>query len=132
MLVRDLMTRNVSSCPPENNLAELAEVMWNHRCGALPILDDSGRVMDIITDRYLYCTWDKEHHGIGGACTRCFTTGYVNCNPYNNVWEALKTIATQEVSRLAVVDEAGHRVGILSIDDIVFRARGGRSNLKGP
>jgi hypothetical protein len=24
------------------------------------------------------------------------------------------------------------RVGILSIDDIVFRARGGRSNLKGP
>ena len=51
MLVRDLMTKNVSSCHPDNNLAELAAVMWNDRCGALPILDASGRVMSIITDR---------------------------------------------------------------------------------
>ena len=28
-----------------------------------------------------------------------------------------------------MVDEAGHLVGILSIDDIVFRAGGGRSGL---
>src|SRR5260370_16720282 len=51
MLVKDLMTRNVSSCRPEHNLAELAEVMWNQRCGALPMLDGSGRVIGIITDR---------------------------------------------------------------------------------
>ena len=51
MLVKDLMTRNVSSCRPENNLAELAEVMWNQQRGALPILDGGGRVIGIITDR---------------------------------------------------------------------------------
>ena len=76
MLVRDLMTRNVSSCRPENNLAELAEVMWNHRCGALPILDGSGKSHGHhYGSRYLYCTWDEEHQGIGRACTRCFTSG---------------------------------------------------------
>ena len=48
MLVKNLMTKNVTSCHPRNNLAELAEVMWNQRCGALPIVDDSGRVMGIL------------------------------------------------------------------------------------
>jgi predicted transcriptional regulator len=42
MLVKQLMTANVSSCRQDNNLAEIAEIMWNNRCGALPILDSSG------------------------------------------------------------------------------------------
>jgi CBS-domain-containing membrane protein len=44
MLIKDLMTRDVSSCSPENNLAELAELMRNHQCGALPIVDSTRRI----------------------------------------------------------------------------------------
>ena len=43
--------------------------------------------------------------------------------------DALRTMATQEVGRLPVVDDAGQLLGILSIDDISFRAGGGRSGL---
>jgi CBS domain-containing protein len=130
MLVRDLMTRNVSSCRPENNLAELAEVMWNDRCGALPILDGSGRVMGIITDRDICIALGTRNIRASEVLARDVSRpGYVNCSPDNDVRDALKTMATQEVSRLPVVDEAGQLVGILSIDDIVFRAGGGRSGL---
>jgi CBS domain-containing protein len=52
-----------------------------------------------------------------------------SCSPDNDARDALKTMAVQEVSRLPVVDEAGQLVGILSIDDIVFRAGGGSSDL---
>ena len=82
MLVRDLMTRNVSSCRPENNLAELAEVMWNHRCGALPILDDSGRVMGIITDRDICIALGTRNIRASEVLARdVLRPGYINCSP---------------------------------------------------
>jgi CBS domain-containing protein len=130
MLVKDLMTRKVSSCRPENNLAELVEMMWNQRCGALPILDDTGRVTGIVTDRDICIALGTRNVRASDVLARdvsppvCFV-----CSPDNDVRDALRTMTTEEVGRLPVVDEAGQLVGILSIHDIVFRAGGGRSSL---
>jgi CBS domain-containing protein len=130
MLVKDLMTRNVSSCRPENNLAELAEVMWSRRCGALPILDGAGRVMGIITDRDICIALGTRNIRASDVLARDVSPpGYFGCSPDNDVRDALRTMATEEVGRLPVVDEAGQLVGILSIDDILFRAGGGSSCL---
>ena len=130
MLVKDLMTRNVTSCHPENNLAELAELMWNERCGALPILDGSGKVTGIVTDRDICIALGTRNTRASEVLARDVSApGYSSCGPNNDVRDALSTMATQEVNRLPVVDEAGQLVGILSIDDIIFRAGGGRSDL---
>jgi CBS domain-containing protein len=130
MLVKDLMTRDVSSCSPENNLAELAKMMRNSRCGALPILDSAGRVTGIITDRDICIALGTKNIRASDVLAREVSSpGCVSCSPGNDVRDALRTMATQEVSRLPVVDEAGQLVGILSIDDIIFRASGGRSDL---
>ena len=130
MLVKDLMTKDVSSCSPENNLAELAKIMRNDRCGALPILDNSGRVTGIITDRDICIALGTKNIRASDVLAREVSSpGCVSCSPCNDVRDALRTMATQEVSRLPVVDEAGQLVGILSIDDIIFRAGGGHSCL---
>ena len=130
MLVKQVMTKNVISCRPENNLAELAEVMWNERCGALPILDGAGSVMGIITDRDICIALGTRNSRPSEVLVRDVSPlGCVSCNPDNDVRDALRTMATQEVSRLPVVDEAGHLVGMLSIDDIIYRAGGGHSSL---
>jgi CBS domain-containing protein len=130
MLVKQLMTRNVSSCRPENNLAELAELMWNHRCGVLPILDGAGRMTGIITDRDICIALGTRNLRASEVLAQDVSRPtYFSCSPDNDVRDALKTMASQEVSRLPVVDETGRLVGILSIDDIVFRAGGGRSSL---
>ena len=130
MLVKDLMTKNVSSCRPENNLAELAKVMLNQRCGALPVVDGSGRVTGIITDRDICLALGTRNMRASNVLARDVSPrGYISCSPNNDVRDALKTMATQEVSRLPVVDEAGQLVGIISIDDVIFRAGGGRSDL---
>jgi CBS domain-containing protein len=130
MLVKDLMTRDVSFCSPENNLAELAKMMRSHHCGALPIVDSSGRVTGIITDRDIcIALGTKNVRASDVFAPEASSPGCVSCSPENDVRDALRTMATQEVSRLPVVDETGQLVGILSIDDIVFRAGGGHSGL---
>ncbi len=37
MKTKERMVKTVSVCRPENNLAEVAAIMWNERCGALPV-----------------------------------------------------------------------------------------------
>jgi len=130
MLVKDLMTRDVSSCSPDNNLAELSKMMRNRRCGALPIVDSSKRVTGIITDRDICIALGTRDSRASDVLAREVSSrGCVSCSPDNDVRDVLRTMATQEVSRLPVVDEADQLVGILSIDDIIFRAGGGHSGL---
>ena len=51
MKVAELMTRSVLAAHPQDSLARAAQMMWDHDCGALPVIDDSGRVLGMITDR---------------------------------------------------------------------------------
>ncbi len=130
MLVKDLMTRNVNSCRQDDNLAELAKVMRKQRCGALPIVDGSGRVTGIITDRDICLALGTKNIRAPDVRARDVSPpGCISCSPDNDVTDALRIMASQEVSRLPVVDEAGQLVGIVSIDDVIFRAGGGRSGL---
>jgi CBS domain-containing protein len=130
MLVKDIMTRDVISCRPENSLVELARVMRKQRCGALPMVDGSGKLMGIITDRDICIALGRRNIRASDLLARDVSSpGCVCSRPDNDVREALRTMATQGVGRLPVVDEAGHLLGILSIDDIIYRAGGGRSGL---
>ena len=51
MKVQDLMTREVGSCRPFASADEGARVMWERDCGAVPIVDQEGRVVAMVTDR---------------------------------------------------------------------------------
>jgi CBS domain-containing protein len=130
VLVKDLMTREVSTCHPDNNLAELAELMWSRRCGALPILDSAGKVTGIVTDRDICIALGTRNVRASEVLAQEVSSPRnVCCAPHDDVRDALRTMAAQGVERLPVVDEAGYLVGILSVHDVVFRAGGGCSCL---
>lgn len=127
MKVKELMTPDVKYCTLDTNLAAAAKIMWEGDCGAVPVTDESGRVVGMITDRDI-C--------IAGA-TRSRTEGEIpvqdviskavyTCTPGDDVRAALDTMRTRKVRRLPVVAPDGRLAGILSIRDIASQARSGK------
>ena len=120
MKVKDVMVKDVSVCWPEQNLAEVAAAMWKGRCGALPVLDRAGLVTSMITDRDVCIALGTRNEVASNvrvkdvALPRVFT-----CREEDDAREALKTMVSQNVRRLPVVDAGDKLVGVLSIDDIL-------------
>ena len=123
MKVNDVMTKKVSICRPDNNLAEVAATMWNARCGALPVLDSTGNVLSMITDRDICIALGTRNARPSDvkvsdvSLPRIFT-----CRFDDDVSLALQTMVAQNVRRLPVIGDNGSLVGILSIDDVLLRS----------
>lgn len=123
MKVRDVMTGGVKSCGPDTNLAAAAMIMWESDCGAVPVLDDAGKVIGMITDRDIcmaVVTKGREASRI--AVGEVITGDVFSCRPEDDLSDALKTMRNERVRRLPVVDGDGELRGILSVNDVLLRA----------
>jgi CBS domain-containing protein len=121
MKVTEVMTKHVESCTPETNLAAAAMQMWNGDCGVLPVVDDDGRVIGMITDRDICMAAATKHQDIASIKVGEVTTGEVqSCAPEASVHDALRVFEQAQVRRLPVVDEDNKLQGILSMNDIVL------------
>jgi CBS domain-containing protein len=50
VMVRDIMTVDVKSVRPETMAHEAAYLLLRHRIGCVPVLDDAGRLVGIVTE----------------------------------------------------------------------------------
>ena len=120
MRVEDVMTTDVSFCNPGTNAAAAAEIMWTRDCGVLPVLEDSGQVVGVVTDRDLFIALGTQNRNasdlpVGEIVHR----EPFACAPEDDVRNALKTMAQQRVYRLPVLDKSAALKGILSMDDVI-------------
>ncbi len=123
MKVQDLMTSNVKSCRPETNLAEAVESMWAGDCGALPVVDDAGRVVGIITDRDICIALaTRERLADRVAVREVAHEPVVTCLKGDEATTALQAMKQHKIRRLPVVDADGHLRGMVSLNDVVTHA----------
>jgi CBS domain-containing protein len=124
MLVKDIMVRDVRSCRADTNLAEASRLMFENDCGVLPVLDASGTVIGMITDRDIAMAV-----GIRNRIPSEITVFEVKpdprelyaCAPEDDIHAALQTMREQEVRRLPVVN-GGQLRGILCLNEIALNA----------
>jgi len=125
MRVEDIMTKEVSYCAPGTNAAEVAEIMWNKNCGSLPVVEDGGRVIGMVTDRDLFIALGTQNRRPADlTVSEIMNKDLSVCAPTDDVSAALTTMAQKQSHRLPVVNGEGLLEGILSLDDIVVRAEG--------
>jgi CBS domain-containing protein len=136
-LVKDLMTTQVVTVGPATPFKELVARLAEHRVSALPVVDDAGRVLGVVSEADLLLKeefpdpdadvpliWTKrrraEHDKAAAAVARdLMTVAVVSIAPDATVAEAARRLHTANVKRLPVVDRQGRLLGIISRSDLL-------------
>jgi CBS domain-containing protein len=122
--VRDVYTMNPARCGPDSNLATAAWAMWENDCGIVPVVDEDGRLMGVLSDRDITMAAITKNRAPSDIHVREVMTGAVHsCHPGDDVLDTLKTLAAYRIRRLPVVDGDGGLIGVLSLSDLVHRAQ---------
>ncbi|MDX6694132.1 MAG: hypothetical protein QOF02_1735 [Blastocatellia bacterium] len=128
MKVREIMTGAVGSCGMETNLAAAARIMWERDCGSVPVLDNEGHVIGMITDRDICMALTTRNRLASDVTVGDVISGAVKtCAPEDAVVDALKAMRGEQLRRLPVVDSEGELVGIISINDVILNSKQGKS-----
>jgi len=125
MKVREIMTSDVKSCGINANLATVAEIMWKHDCGAIPVTDGGGTVVGMITDRAICIAAATRSRAEGDIQVgEVLSKPLRSCSPGDDIRSAMETMRTEQLRRLPVVEPDGRLAGIVSLHDIAMQARG--------
>lgn len=124
MRVREICTRVAKSCGPDTNLADAGWTMWDGDCGVLPVVDETGKVVGVITDRDICMGVATKHRPAREIAVREVINSKVHsCQLNDDVRDALKTMRSAKVRRLPVMDAEGKLQAVLSLNDVALAAR---------
>ena len=119
MKVREIMTAAVYTCQPDTDLGAVAVLMWDHDCGFVPVVDSSGAVAGLITDRDICMA--AATRGLAPeriSASQAMSQSVRACLPDDSVSEALEMMKHFKVRRLPVIDAHGLLQGVISMNDI--------------
>ena len=118
-----LMTDAVHVCAPDDPLNAAAQHMWEHDCGAVPIVAAGGKLVGIVTDRDICMAAYTKGVPLTEIPIQAVMARHVHaCHPEDSLERVAMLMADARVRRLPVVDAQGHLVGIISLADIAKAA----------
>jgi CBS domain-containing protein len=120
--VEDLMAVDVRTCGPDDTLNEAAHLLWEHDCGAVPVVA-GGRVVAMLTDRDICMAAYTQNRPLTEIpVSRAMSSELVWCAPDDSLDSALDAMRSAQVRRLPVVDPERRLKGLVSLNDIVRAA----------
>ncbi len=131
MKVKDVMTPDAKAIWITESLADAAKEMWEGDCGVLPIIKDGRKVVGMITDRDICMAGAMRERSLAHiSVEEVMNRSVYAAEPEEDIEQALKTMREHKVRRLPVLNLEGELEGILSMNDIVLKAK--RDNGKKP
>jgi CBS domain-containing protein len=151
VLVKEIMTGKVITVTTDDSVERCANLLLEHNISGLPVLDDSGKVVGMVTEGDLirrasrikapgylevlggliYLGSPKKYvdeimQAMALQAGNLMTKRVVSVGPEETLESAATLMNRNEVSRLPVIDESGALVGIISRRDIMRNLYGGR------
>jgi len=126
MKISDVMTTEVETVTGDQTAREAAGFMLRAEAGSIPVCDEGGKVIGMITDRDIAVRGVAEGRG-PETPVRDLMTDHIICARHDDdVKEVAQRMSDQQVRRLPVLDANEQLVGIVSIGDL-SRETGGEA-----
>jgi CBS domain-containing protein len=138
MKVQDVMTKDPLTVHPRATLKEVAEILVREKISGLPVVDDEGHVVGVVSEGDILIketagtTTEKgflarllsfdplEDLKLDARTAReAMTVPAITIGPRRPLTEAATTMIEQGVKRLPVVDDRGKLLGIVTRADLV-------------
>jgi CBS domain-containing protein len=118
MKVSDAMTSQVSTAAPTDTVRKVAQVMAHVETGAVPIVEN-GKVIGLVTDRDIVLRVVAEGRSFDTPISEAMSEGEVQSVREDDVLaDATAKMASHQIRRLVVLNDAGNLAGILSLGDV--------------
>lgn len=123
MRVDQIMTTPVLYCRSNESLEQAAKKLWDHDCGALPIVNDEGHLVGMLTDRDICMAALFQGKPLRDLrVEEAMAKQVITCKASDSIEDAERIMEQEQIRRLPVVDNDGGLMGIVSMADIVREA----------
>jgi CBS domain-containing protein len=123
MQTGELMSRNVITVYPEDRVGYAARLMRDYDFGSLPVVDQEGRLVGMITDRDISMRLvANEADTRTTVVADCMTDGAFACHAKDSVRECMRQMSRHRIRRLPIINDWGQVVGIVSQGDLARHA----------
>ena len=142
--VADVMSREPIVVRPETSLKEAIQILAQHRISGLPVVDEAGKLVGIISesdlmwqetgvtppayimilDSVIYLEnpahYERDlHKALGQTVGEVMSTNPISISPEKSLREAAQIMHEKNIRRLPAIDNDGKLIGILTRGDII-------------
>ncbi|MGM0397053.1 MAG: CBS domain-containing protein [Bacillota bacterium] len=144
MYIRDIMTKEVITVTVDDNVEKCASLLIKHNLSGLPVLDEDGKLVGIVTEGDLIRRasrikgpavlevlggliyldsprkfMDELKNAMGQKAGDVMTKKVITIGPDQTIEEGATLLVEKNIKRLPVLDKEGKLVGIVSRRDIM-------------
>lgn len=117
-LVRKLAERDCYSLGENDTLKTTSEALAKNNLGAMPIIDSSGKVIGIISERDIARKIHQENFSNNEPVTNIMTKKIISCDLNISVTELMETMTEKKIRHMLIMNNDELK-GIVSIGDVV-------------
>jgi signal-transduction protein with cAMP-binding, CBS, and nucleotidyltransferase domain len=100
------MTKDPECCRPSHTARDAAQVMRNRDCGCVPIVDDAGAVVGIVTDRDLALRAIATGKDSSTKLSELMTPSATSCGPDDDLRVVEQKLAELQIRRIRIISQA--------------------------
>ncbi len=123
MRAQDLMTTPAITCHVNDPLSRVAQELWSGDIGALPVVNDEGKLTGMITDRDVCMAAYTQGRPLNEMLVNSAMATHVVSAPADAFVSEIETLmANHQIRRVPIVDAEGRPIGVVTLNDLAIES----------